>query len=230
MGHLTSEQFVDLAEGTCDEASVPHVLACEVCRRQLADLRLMLASAAAAPVRNIRSVGNAGSSKSDLSDGADISDVPEPSPLFWDHLSARVRDAVASEGVPPRATSPWSWPRVALGAVAGAFALAIVAALGSHAVAPGIATGTAPPPPQPPAVAQVAPLEPLGSPDDPSLSLVAEYGSTLDWDEMREQMAVSMHIGGTDETVADLNSGERQELQKLLKEALARPGAQTDRS
>lgn len=27
-------------------------------------------------------------------------DVPEPSPLFWNHLSARVRDAVAVEPIP----------------------------------------------------------------------------------------------------------------------------------
>ena len=30
-------------------------------------------------------------------------DVPEPSPLFWNHLSARVRDAVAEQPIP----APW---------------------------------------------------------------------------------------------------------------------------
>ena len=220
MGHLTSEQFVDLAEGRRDEASAPHLLACEVCRRQLTDLRLMLASAAA-PGRVVSNVGRPGSAGNAIKLG---DDVPEPSPLFWDHFSARVRDAVASEGVPGRASSPWSWPRAALGAAAGAFAVALVA-LGVYVAAPGIRT---PPPPSP--AAQIAPLEPLGSPDDPSLSLVAEYGGTLDWDEMREQMAVSTHTGGVDETVGDLNGGELQELQKLLKEAMARPAAQTDRS
>jgi hypothetical protein len=205
MRHLTSEQLVDLAEGTREETSVPHLLACDACRRQLADLRLTMASAAAA--------------------GSPVNDVPEPSPLFWDRFSARVRDAVANERVPAGASSPWSWSRVAFGAVAGAFVVAL-AALGSYVAAPGIKTPTAAPPP----VAQIAPLEPLGSPDDPSLSLVAQYGSTLDWDEMREQMAVVTHMGGMDETVEDLNGGERQELQKLLTDALARPDVQTDRS
>ena len=221
MRHLTSDQFVDLVEGTRDEASAPHLLACEVCRRQLADLRLMAASVAAPG----RSVGSVGSPWNDVND---VNEVPEPSPLFWDHFSARVRAAVASEGVPARATLPWSWPRVALGAVAGAFAVVLMAAVGSYVTSVTSVTG---PRITTPAVAPpVAQLEPLGSLDDPSLSLVVEYGNTLDWDEMREQMAVSTHRGGMDEAIADLNGGERLELQKLLKEELARPGAQTDRS
>ena len=218
MRHLTSGQFVDLAEGTRDETSVPHLAACEVCRRQLADLRLMLASAGSSPVDDVDDVDNG-------------NDVPEPSPLFWDHLSARVRNAVANEGAPRRASWLWSWPRVTIAGVAGAFAVALVA-LSVHVATPGlkITLGTKTPAVLPPPVAQLAPLEPLGSADDPSLSLVAEYGDTLDWDEMREQMAVATHTGGTEQTVTYLNGGERQELRKLLKEELARPGAQADRS
>jgi hypothetical protein len=215
MRHLTAEQFVDLAEGTRDEASVPHLLTCEACRRELVDLRLALTGVSAVA---LDAVGGA-------------SDVPEPSPLFWDHFSARVRAAVANDandandGAPARRASwRWSWPRVVIGAAAGALAVALVA-FSSFVAAPSVKAPAAPVPP----VAQLAPLEPLGSPDDPSLSLVAEYGSTLEWDEMREQMAVSTHPGGLDETVADLNGSERRELQKLLKEELARPGAQTDR-
>ena len=215
MSHLTSGQFVDLAEGTRDDASTPHLLACDACRRQLADLRVMMAGVAPGGGE----------------DGGGVSDVPEPSPLFWDHLSTRVRDGVASERVPARTSwrDRWSWPRVALGAAAGLFAVAMVASLGSRLMAPGVGTGIAPPPPPPP-VAQLAPFEPLGSLDDASLGLLVEYGSTLDWDEIRDQMAVSAHTGGADKAIADLNGGERMELQKLLKDALARPNAQPGRS
>ena len=72
MAHLTSAEFVDLAEGARDAASAPHLAECDRCRRELADVRRMMAAAGA-------------------------SDVPEPSPLFWDHLSARVREGVAAE-------------------------------------------------------------------------------------------------------------------------------------
>ena len=208
MRHLTPGEFVDLAEGSRDARSMPHLAVCDVCRQQLADLRAMV------------SVGAAG-------------DVPEPSPLFWDHLSARVRDGGQERGCAgSRASSPSSWPACRrLAAVACALVVAIVAALGSRVVAPGTQTAVAPPPPvEIIQNAQVAPPALLGSPDDPSLSLVADYGRTLDWDELREQMAVSAHTGGMDATVGELNGEERQELQRLLKEELARPAARTDRS
>ena len=38
-------------------------------------------------------------------------EVPEPSPLFWKHLSERVREAVAAEGVAAIAVPAWGWAR-----------------------------------------------------------------------------------------------------------------------
>src|SRR6185295_3903219 len=89
MRHLTTDELVDLVEGTTKDADVPHLAACESCRRQLGDLRTTMTDAASV-------------------------DVPEPSPLFWHHFSARVREAVASEATPH---SGWwrrwlSWPGV----------------------------------------------------------------------------------------------------------------------
>jgi hypothetical protein len=101
-------------------------------------------------------------------------------------------------------------------------------------MAPGRQTAAAPPPPSAPGEAvqddQAALLAVTGSADDPSLSLVADYGGTLEWDELREQMAVPAHTGAMDATVGDLNADERLELHRLLKEELARPAATTDRS
>jgi hypothetical protein len=217
MRHLTPDEFVDLAEGARDDASTPHLDVCDVCREQLADLRAMIAVGPAA-----------------------LRSVPEPSPLFWDHLSARVHGAVDGEELPVRASRfdrwwlPLAAPRLAIGAVACALIVAIVAAFGSRVVAPGTRTPVAPPPSAQPVEivqnGQIAPPALLGSPDDPSLSLVADYGRTLDWDELREQMAVSAHTGGMDATAGDLNGEERQELQRLLKEELARGRSRTDRS
>ena len=70
--HLTSEELVDIAEGDAPESAAPHLLACERCRAQVDDLRALM------PRR--REV-----------------DVPEPSPLFWDHLSPRVSTPSAAE-------------------------------------------------------------------------------------------------------------------------------------
>src|ERR1051325_634469 len=71
MTHLSPELLIDIAEGTAPESAQPHLATCAVCRTQLSDLRQMLTSIAV--------------------------DVPEPSPLFWDHLSAGVREATAVE-------------------------------------------------------------------------------------------------------------------------------------
>jgi hypothetical protein len=214
MRHLTPGDLVDLAEGARDAQSTPHLAACDVCQRELADLRAAMAG---------------------ISSGGEI---PEPSPLFWDHLSAHVRDGVRNEDVPARASYLGSFvsaPRLAVAAVWCLVVVAIGAALGSRLIAPQ-------PQPQAPIVssrpgpaeavrgAQVTTPSLLGSVDDPSLSLVADYGKTLDWDELREQMSMSRRTGSLDATVSELNAEERQELQRLLTEELARRAARTGRS
>ena len=65
--HLKDDELVDLAEGARPESSAPHLASCEPCRRQVRDLRALMSVAAGV-------------------------DVPEPSPLYWDHMSARVRE------------------------------------------------------------------------------------------------------------------------------------------
>ena len=196
--HLSPDELVDLAEGTSSGSSTRHLESCEACRRQLADMRAMLSAAAEV-------------------------DVPEPSPLFWDHFSDRLRQAVAAEGAPRRASwwEPWSWPRVVVPLSAAAFAAIIIAAvLGTR---PGV-------PPAPPAASPSSqasagldlPLfEPLDPSTDPSLSLVADLTAELDWDAA-SGMELTTHAGGSDEAVGELTKGELGELQRLLKEELAR--------
>jgi hypothetical protein len=206
MGHLSSVEFVDLLDGVRSQASEQHLSECDRCRREFAGLREMTAVATSA-------------------------DVPEPSPLFWEHLSARVQEAVTQE-VP--GAGEWSgraslfggwWIRAAAGVAVGALVIAAAVTLGSR---PDV-----PPPLPPPARAQPDPaalttLQAL--PDDGSFGLVADFGGTLEWDDLREQMAVSAHPGRLDGGVGELDSGERRELERLLKEELARPAVRTDRS
>ena len=94
--HLTPEEFVDAAEGSLSSDRLRHVERCEACGRQVSVLRELMREAGQAP-------------------------VPEPSPLFWEQLSTRVRHAVGAEAAPKRAW--WAaWPRwpalVPLGALA----------------------------------------------------------------------------------------------------------------
>ena len=75
MSHLSPSEFVDLADGALPPDRASHVDACAACRSQ------------AETVLNALRLADEGAA------------VPEPSPLFWDHLSARVREAIAD---PPR--------------------------------------------------------------------------------------------------------------------------------
>ena len=61
--HLTPEELIDVAEGG---PAAPHLQTCEACRHQIVTLRATMSAVA------------------DL-------EVPEPSPLFWAHLSQQVR-------------------------------------------------------------------------------------------------------------------------------------------
>jgi hypothetical protein len=208
MGHLSSVDFVDLLDGARSEASEQHLSECDRCRREFAGLREMMATATSA-------------------------DVPEPSPLFWEHLSARVQEAVAQE-VP--AAGEWSgraspfggwWVRAAAGVAVGALVIAAAVTLGSRPDAPR--------PLPPPAKAQPQPdpaalTTSQGLPDDGSFGLVADFGGTLEWDDLREQMAVSAPPARLDGGVDELDSGERRELERLLKEELSRPIVRADRS
>ena len=194
--HLQPDALVDLAEGTRPESSAPHLATCEVCRHQLAELKAMMSAAAEVA-------------------------VPEPSPLFWDHFSARVREAVAAEGVPRR--SVWSWPRLAMPAAAAAMAGVILA----MALNTGPARTPEAPTPTVAPTASVASVDLLSDPqspgDDTALTLVAELSSDMDLDAARE---AGLAAGGSAEhAVTHLDGGELRELRRLLQEELARSGA-----
>jgi len=207
MRHLTPEEFIDLAERRRAESSAPHLRGCEQCRSELQNVRDTLASLEMEPT-----------------------EVPEPSPIFWNQLSARVAEAIAAEA--PRRRIHWNalpawcfdW-RMAIPIAASAAAILIAAvSLSVKSRTPDVASSpfsaVAPLP-----LVELPRLEPLGRSDDPSLVLVGELATTLDWDEVRQQVPLALHVGGEDEAFGALTNGERQELRRLLKEELAHQGA-----
>lgn len=188
MRHLSTEDMVDLAEGSAEAEAVAHFERCAACREQVETLRVTLAKVEA---------------------GA--ADIPEPSPLFWDHLSARVRAAIADAPVAPAA--PWwriGWRPVAV--AAGLFAALLLAVfLGRPEpmtpTAPRSATGMVPSP----SVAEAV------LPDD-SLDWLSDLASGVEWDDA----VLSADVA--DVAVGDLSNDERVELHRILQEALAGAG------
>jgi hypothetical protein len=98
--HLRPDDFAAALDGTSGERATTHLTSCAMCREELATLRTQWDAVAAA-------------------------DVPEPSPLFWDHFSARVRQATVQ--APPDA-GWWSLRRLVL--AGGAAGVAVLLGVG----------------------------------------------------------------------------------------------------
>ncbi len=101
MTHLTAIEIVDFLDGRLDTQRAAHLDACAMCRAQADQLRATLDATAFG--------------------------IPEPSPLFWDHFSAQVRDRVAKEHVERPGLTAWlaAWPRTALATCAAVVLLII---------------------------------------------------------------------------------------------------------
>ena len=196
--HLDEAALLDVAEGLPSDHTAAHLAGCERCRAQVEELR---------------------SAMHLTEDGT----VPEPSPLFWDHLSARVAEAVAEER-PGEAPVSIDWAARlrnwrAVTGVAVAAAVILVVAVNRRAAPDANSEQT------PAALATAAARDLTPSLDnDPSLSFIADLASDLDWDDAVEAGLTS----GTDaveRVVQDMSDDERRELRRVLQEEMGRPGA-----
>lgn len=209
MRHLTADELVDLVEGVALESDVPHLATCATCRQQLAELRATMAMASDAR-------------------------VPEPSPLFWDHLSSRVREAVAAEGA---AHASWwrrlaSWPGVMAPMSVGAAAILVSAIVlktmsmpsnRPEVTSPVASSAQATTSSELSGTSRVELLNDSMPTDDPSLTLVAELTDALGWDDGGD--GGEAQAGSAEHAVTHLSGDELSELERLLKEELRVKGA-----
>jgi hypothetical protein len=199
MKHLSREELIDSLEGTLAPAREAHADGCASCRAERASLQQVLQRVAAV-------------------------EVPEPSPLFWEHFGARVREAVERQPQPvSTGWQAWAWPRWAVGAAT----LLVCITLGwagyrDHRY--GRLTGSG----------SVRLLH-EGAPDtsDPALSVAL---SDEDWNlvvSMAEDVTVDdadepglvVRPGATDRALTDLSSEQRSELARLLTAEMSRPAS-----
>ena len=200
MNHLSSDQLLDVAEGTCAEPA--HVGSCAACQHELAELRSVMAS-------------------------LDRSDVPEPSPLFWDHLSSRVHEAVEDAGPESRRAPILRRILFPMAALAAAAALVFAVAISRRAVPVAVPTSAIAAPTS--ALSAIAPpVPPAGDSrplliepgDDQSLSYVADLAHDMDMDPT---LATGLtREDAADHAISHLSEGELQELVELLKAELPR--------
>jgi hypothetical protein len=186
MTHLAPDELVDAVDSALTPARRAHLDTCEACHREVASLRSMLGEVRANP-------------------------VPEPSPLFWDHFSARVERAI-TDGDQPRRTR---WFHVPVLAPLGALALLVVALIS----AVGGKDNRQPAADAP----QVAAAQDGAVDLDGSWTLVEDLLADLDLDAAREQGVVSP-MGAADAVLLELSLGEQQELIRLLRQELRSGG------
>ena len=182
MTHLTSDERIDAMEG---RGEVPHLATCEHCRRELAELSSVLAEA------------------KQLS-------VPEPSPLFWQHFSERVRTAIDEDAVPG---THWpSWLRWQVLLPLGAVAMIVLALM---IAVPKEDSAT------PSADDELAAFQADAPAATDSWVMVTELVGDIDLDTA---MAAGMVTtpGVVEQAVLDLTADEQRELTRLLKAELTR--------
>jgi hypothetical protein len=181
MNHLTPDQLIDALDEPLSADARCHLEACPACRAQFEELTVALTS-----TRDL--------------------DVPEPSPLFWQHFSARVRSAVEAEGPPNRGWPSW-------------FRLPVLAPLVGLALVIAVLVVTLPQAIRPLPI-DVAELPGGDVPlNDDGWTLVADVVGDLDWDTAMAA-GLSVEPGAVDRAVMDLTADEQRELTALLQAEL----------
>ena len=197
MSHFSAEEFVDLLDDVLPPARRAHLAACASCRAEADALSGVVARA------------------------AEGRDVPEPSPLFWGHLSARI-----SAGMTAPAAKTWKdlvwWPGSAWAAgVASVVLVLLVSQASFHAPSSGVLSRA-----------------PFGV-SSHSAALVADPPDDLDddqdWALVRsvadDSVADAAHDAGittrpdaAERMTLELSSREKSELVQLLEGELKRTG------
>jgi hypothetical protein len=174
--HLSQNELVDAVEARLDAARLAHVDACSTCRRDVAEFGAL-----------VRELGET---------------VPEPSPLFWDHLSRRVRDATAHE---PVLRGPW-W-RLGWQPVTAAGAMVAVAAL-------AVALRTAPiRDTHVPDAAGVSDIASSGGTEDDAWAVMEQMAASLSKDDVHAVVATASELTPT---LGELSAKEREAFVDLL--------------
>jgi hypothetical protein len=199
MKHFSPSEFIDFTDGVLEPSRAAHADGCAACRAQAALVQDVMRTTSSA-------------------------EIPEPSPLFWDHFSARVRDGVAAE---PR-TAGWALAGMR-GWASMAAAVAIVLAFVSAAWVMRDARNA----PSPSPVAQDRPAAAPGISGDVDIDTPLAEGNAEVWavltaaasdmalDEARAA-GMKPHPAAVDRAVQGMTTAELNELGRLLQSELKR--------
>lgn len=192
--HLTKTELIEHLEGALRAERAAHLAACQRCRRE--------ADGLAAALSDARGV-----------------EAPDPSPLFWEHFSARVRDAMDA---PPESRLKAVWgafrrPGLALAGVT-IVALLVIAGVWQREVRAPVDPGTV----APDITAELSIDPSLEA--DPEWTFVATMADGIDWDAAGAA-GLGVRLGAAERAALQLSHDEQAELTRLLLEAMAGRGS-----
>lgn len=206
MTHLSAAELGQAIEGEPLESVRGHLESCAECRSLVEEMR-------------------------QVRDTVSALDVPEPSPLFWDHLSSRIRaeiQALPSEVGAGSGRRQWvavlaaAW-RPSWGAVAGVVVVALAATATMVWRSPdGVPALT------PVSVSEARKTDPepsaTESPLDSQWELMVEVAVGVELDHT----ALGLVVGSADRALVELSDDERRELGEWLRQELrSSPGGGT---
>lgn len=196
---LAPEEFVDLLDGTLTAERRAHLEGCAACRATADEVRAAL-------------------------DTASSLEIPEPSPLFWPALNARVRSAIADDAA--RGWRAW-WrldvlvPITGLALVVVAIASAVDAVSPTRRLASPIVASAAVPGLDAAVADAFGPEPPAGDATDDALAMMVDLAGALPdggWDTLGVTRLPDLDVAA-----ASLTSEERDALATLLQSAVERP-------
>jgi hypothetical protein len=198
MTHLTDLEIVDQIDGALAPARAAHAAECASCRTKVDDFTQALARAKGV-------------------------DIPEPSPLFWEHFSTRVREGIANgpePGWPWYQQAAWKWGiacvLVALLVGGAAWRLTRNAPEAGTSVVSNSIGGA-------PSADASAPAG-FAVEADQAWGLVQSFADDVVWNDS-VTADLDVRPGWVDRAAMNLTSDERDELLRLLKAESKRPGA-----
>ena len=187
MKHLSPDERLALIEAA-GAPEHPHLLVCARCRAEVEEGRAAFGEAR-------------------------LSDVPEPSPLFWEHLSVRVAERVAAEPESPRRLGA-GW-RLLVPAAVVVMAVILIVWVDRGALRQRVAPEPAP------AVVVETTASAVG--DDESWSMLGELAGEMDVDTLGDSLGTS-GASGAEKAVYQLSAQERASLAELLRAELGTAG------
>ena len=199
MRHLDDIEIVDGLDGSLAAERAAHLDVCESCRDRLSSLRQM--AAVARPSAE--------------------DDVPEPSPLFWEHFSRRVHEAVSD------IDRPSAWSQLASPRVSGVghrcrcgrdwqLRLLWNQRDSQRAAADGFCLDNRRRQPR-------ADLD-WNVDDDEEWALVRVVADDLHWEDAQDA-GLHARPGSAERVALEMSADERQELARLIEFEMKRPGS-----